>query len=75
MGSSFTRWQATKCSAPMSLKAGSAVLQMSFAKGQRVWKRQPEGGLTGLGMSPWRMMRSLRTVGSGMGTAESSAWV
>ena len=45
--------------------------------GQRVRKRQPEGGLAGLGMSPSRTMR-LRPrslAGSGMGIAESRAWV
>jgi hypothetical protein len=44
---------------------------------QRVWKRQPLGGLMGLGTSPSSRMRlRLRSMtGSGMGTAESSAWV
>ncbi len=44
-------------------------MQRSNAIGQRVWKRQPEGGLTGDGMSPVRMMRLRRdsTLGSGIG--------
>ena len=44
---------------------------------QRVWKRQPGGGLTGLGTSPLRMTRlRLRSAtGSGTGTADSSARV
>ena len=39
--------------------------------GQRVWKRQPLGGLIGEGGSPLRMMRLREccTSGSGMGTA------
>ena len=37
--------------------SGSSVRQRSNTKGQRVWKRQPEGGLIGLGTSPRRMMR------------------
>ena len=42
-----------------------------------MWKRQPDGGLTGEGMSPVRTMRLRRrsTLGSGIGIAESSACV
>jgi hypothetical protein len=40
---------------------------------QRVLKRHPAGGLTGLGTSLLRMMRSRLAFGSGIGTAESSA--
>jgi hypothetical protein len=45
--------------------------------GQRVEKAQPLGGLAGLGTSPVRMMRwRLASIaGSGLGTAEISAWV
>ena len=41
------------------------------------WKRQPVGGVIGLGTSPTRTIRSRRstTSGSGIGTAESSASV
>ena len=41
----------------------------------RVWKRQPDGGATGDGTSPLRMIRRRRrsTIGSGIGTADSSA--
>ena len=44
---------------------------------QRVWKWQPDGGLTGDGTSPLRMIRRRRrsTSGSGIGTADSSATV
>jgi hypothetical protein len=42
---------------------------------QRVWKRQPGGGFMALGMSPSSSARSRTTVGSGSGTADSSARV
>ena len=43
----------------------------------RVWKWQPDGGLTGDGTSPLRMIRRRRrsTFGSGIGTADRSATV
>jgi hypothetical protein len=40
-----------------------------------VWKRQPDGGFAGEGMSPVRMTRRLRLRGFGSGTADSSATV
>ncbi len=45
--------------------------------GQRGWKTHPDGGLSGLGTSPLSTMRSrsASSAGSGMGTAESSAFV
>ena len=45
-----------------------------LAIGHRVWKRQPDGGLAGLGTSPWRMMRrrARSRRGSATGTADSS---
>ena len=46
-----------------------------MAIGQRGWKRQPVGGFSGLGTSPFRMMRSRLSVGSGIGMADISAWV
>jgi hypothetical protein len=45
------------------------------AYGQRVWKWQPGGGLSGLGTSPCTTRFSRRTRGSGTGTAFSSASV
>ena len=44
-------------SSPAWSTTGASVRQMSWANGQRGWKRQPEGGLIGLGGSP----RSCRT--------------
>ena len=60
-----------------SRHSGVSALQRSWATGQRVLNGQPGGGLAGLGMSPWRITRSLRasTFGSGTGTAERSACV
>jgi hypothetical protein len=40
-----------------------------------VRKRQPLGGLIGLGTSPLRMMRFFAASGSGTGTADKSASV
>ena len=39
---------------PALLRVGSGaiVAQGSFARGHRVWNRQPEGGSIGLGISP-----------------------
>ena len=49
--------------------------QLGSAIGQRGWNRQPDGGSTGEGMSPDKMMRLDFAKGSGTGTAESSALV
>ena len=71
------KWQATGWPWPRSTRAGSSVAQISWAFQQRVRKRQPEGGDWGLGTSPSSTMclRARSRFGSGMGTAESSAWV
>src|SRR5690606_20690159 len=58
-----------------SSSGGTTSAHSFVAIGQRVRKTQPDGGFMGLGMSPWRMMRSRLTVGSGMGTADSRASV
>src|SRR5262249_60871149 len=68
-------WQATQWSRETSFKTCSFSEQDGTRMEQRVWKRQPEGGLIGLGTSPSRMIRLRLTAGSGMGTAESSASV
>ena len=71
------KWQATGWPWPRSTRAGSSVAQISCAFQQRVRKRQPEGGDCGLGTSPSRTMclRARSALGSGMGTADRSAWV
>ena len=43
--------------------------------GKRVWNLHPAGGFCGLGKSPHKSTRSLRTSGSGMGMAEINACV
>ena len=42
---------------------GSTALQTASACGQRVWKRQPDGGLMGLGGSPSERRLALAAVG------------
>jgi len=56
---------------------GNFVLALRMALKQRGWKQHPEGGWSGLGTSPFRIMRSRfsSSSGSAMGTAESSAWL
>src|SRR5262249_19620278 len=69
------KWQATRCPGFTLRIAGSSTRQRAPAEGQRVWKRQPVGGLIGLGTSPERMIRRRGALGSCSGTAESSASV
>ncbi len=62
------KWQATKWSGSIARTMGSSSAQRSWARGQRVRKRQPDGGNTGDGISPSiRLLGSGRTVGSGTG--------
>jgi len=69
-------WHATACSvAPQDVSAGSTRPHTSSANAQRVRKRQPGGGLIGLGGSPVRGDRSSFTSGSMVGRDASSAWV
>src|SRR4029077_10752749 len=69
------RWQAVKRSGFTSRQAGSSVRQCGMALGQRGWKRQPVGGLIGLGISPDSTMRWRRVPGWSGRAAESSACV
>src|SRR5664280_1955363 len=72
---SLAKWHATRCPGRISRNSGTSVSH-SFGcssrsrSQQRVWKRQPDGGLAGDGTSPFRTIRRLRTVGSGSGTAD-----
>ena len=79
---SSARWHATRSPGPRPLsgivrKSGSSVRQRSMAIGQRVLKRQPVGGLIGLGTSPSSGIRrrTRSVVGSGIGADENSARV
>ena len=70
-----TRRQRTQCWGAISRSGGSSVLHAGSATGQRPAKRQPGGGLIGLGGSPLSLMRwaaRLRPPCTG-GTADISA--
>ena len=56
-------------------EALSCLTGAHFAQRQRLRNLQPGGGLMGLVTSPSRMILSGCAVGSGMGMAESSAFV
>jgi len=76
--SSPAKWQATLCRGPICSNGGSTLAQISWAIGQRVRNRQPDGGLIGLGTSPVRRIRSRRPPTEACftsGTAESRACV
>ena len=66
-------WQATQWPGETSVSTCSLCEQDGTRNAQRVWKRQPLGGLIGLGTSPSRMIRWRFTVGSGTGTADNRA--
>ena len=69
------KWHAAQWPLRFSSKAGSCSLHRARAIQQRGWKRQPVGGLIGLGTSPWRTIRSRLAIGSGLGMAEIRALV
>src|SRR5919107_3188256 len=69
------KWQATQCRGSNSLRIGVSRAQRSAANGQRVRKRQPEGGESGLGGSPKIGGRSRRIRGLATGAAARSARV
>jgi hypothetical protein len=76
-GPEVWRWQATHPRSAVGYGGGSTSRQMSMTNGQRVLNRQPDGGFTGLGMSPVRTMRVRvrSTRGLGTGTADMRASV
>ena len=65
--------QATKWPGPISLDSGTTAAQSPIAFGQRVRNTHPEGGLTGLGMSPDNTLNFWRCEGSFFGTADKRA--
>ena len=75
--SALMRMQAAKCAGFTSTSGGTTCLHAGTMNGQRVWKRHPCGGLIGDGTSLSRTMRFLvaSIAGSGIGTAEISAFV
>src|SRR5690606_1200689 len=68
------RWQATSRPAT-GRSSGVSTEHLSTAIGQRGWKAQPVGMLSGDGNSPSRRTRCCVFVGSAIGVAESSAFV
>src|SRR5260370_12055302 len=70
-----TRMQATLCPGESSRNSGSIRAHSSIATGQRVRKRHPEGGLRAVGTSPFKIIRSRFSFGSGTGIADKSACV
>ena len=69
-----TMWHAAVWrSLPVANRDGLFSAQRLSANAQRVWKRQPEGGLIGLGGSPVIGGSLVRLSGSSDGIAESSA--
>src|ERR1043165_2646915 len=70
-----TRMQATWWPGATSRNSGSMCAHSSMAIGQRVRKRQPDGGLIGVGTSPCKMIRLRFCFGSGTGIADSNACV
>src|SRR6266849_3688553 len=70
-------WQATArpSSSGIADSVGGTAAHTASAKGQRVRKRQPEGGLIGFGGSPMSGATLVRSRGFIDGIAESSAFV
>ena len=79
---SSAKWQATSWPVDSSRSNGTSVAHRSGLPSrsrsqQRVWKWHPDGGFTGDGTSPRRMIRRRwrSTSGFGIGTADSRATV
>ena len=67
--------QAERCPGCISRSSGTVFAHSSIAIGHRVRNRQPDGGLMGVGTSPFKTIRSRFCCGSGTGIAESKACV
>src|SRR2546427_7064150 len=67
------KWHATKCPFSTSTNGGSSVEHLSWAYGHRVRNLQPDGGVTGLGISPLITSFVLFDSGAGIGTAGMNA--
>jgi hypothetical protein len=68
-------WQATARPSWPIVRVGGTSAQTASANGQRVRKRQPEGGLIGFGGSPLSGASIVRRRGSIDGIADNSAFV
>ena len=63
----LTKWQAEKRPSAIFASAGTSLRQRGPAIGQRGWKWQPLGGLSGEGISPaigWKSFRPTPTRGT-----------
>ena len=58
-----------------AFSSGSTSEHLGMTKGQRGWKRQPDGGLIGEGTSPGRMISSRTMSGWAGSAAEKRALV
>ena len=69
------KWQAARLPVPLCSSGGSSWLQISCALGQRVWKRQADGGLAGTGDVAGQQLALAAAADRGLatGTADSSA--
>ena len=67
--------QAARWFGPKARSGGSTWPHSSWARGQRVRKRQPDGGAIGDGGSPTGTLSAGRTSGSGTGIASISSAV
>ena len=66
------KWQATWWPGAISRISGTSSAQRASARGQRVRKRQPDGGLIGLGGSPGQRRPCVRGASGSGSTAEAS---
>ncbi len=69
------KWHAATVPLDLIVSGGSSVAHISCAFQQRVRKRQPDGGLSGVGTSPSSRMRPEAPILVTSGTADSSARV
>ena len=72
---SWAKWHSAVWPGDTSTFGGAVVLQMSWARRQRVRKRQPDGRSIGLGSSPLIGTCVYVCSGSGTGTANNRARV
>src|SRR5262249_57906483 len=68
-------WHAAYCRGATARNSGTSAAHLASARGQRVRKRQPEGGAIGDGGSPTATASAGRMSGSGTGMASISSAV
>jgi hypothetical protein len=67
--------QALACLLPTDFSSGTTFAHSDIAIGHLVRNTHPDGGLIGLGISPFNIIRLRRLPGVCTGTADSSALV